>query len=442
MSAGRPAQPSCSRGPPVLDSFPAARIFFFCTLLVCSVPAIAAEVASRPISLAQALQRALAANPRLTSAERDIGIATGLKIQAGALPNPDLSFELDRALGSGPYTGVRSAETTLQLSQLVELGGKREARLAAGAAGVGTAVWQRRATELEVLSETAIAFIIVVGAQRRIEIFNEQISTLDQLIPLLQKRVQEGASSPAETLRAQVAADLFRVERERAKTQLATARRDLAILMGESSPRFGEALGRLASVGQPAPFRSILQAIDANPQLMRWTAVTAQRNAELILARLKPIPDLHLSAGWRNFQDTNDNAVRLGLSIPLPVFDQNSGNIMAAQEMLAKTGAERAINKLVLISIAGRAYDALNGALAELKLLRTTIIPNARSAAETIQSGYTQGRFTLLELLDIRGSVLQALLREQEALQNFHVAIATIEGLVGNPFSLTRESSR
>src|SRR6266436_581446 len=413
-----------------------------CALLTCSGPALSAERPPRSISLAQALQHALAANPRLTAAERDIGIAGGLKIQAGALPNPDLSFELGNALGSGRYRGLRSAETNLQLSQLVELGGKREARLAAGEAGIGTAVWQRRATRLEVLSETAIAFITVIGAQRRIEIFDEQISSLDQLIPLLQKRVQEGASSPAETLRAQVAADLFRVDRERAKTQLATARRDLAILMGDSSPRFGEAVGRLANIGQPPPFQAVVQAIEANPQLMRWTAVTAQRNAELIIARLKAIPDVRLSAGWRHFQDTKDNAVRLGVSIPLPIFDQNTGNIIAAQETLAKTDAERAINKLVLISIAGRAYDALNGALAELKLLRASVIPNARSASETIQNGYLQGRFTLLELLDVRGSVLQALLREQEALQNFHIAIATIEGLVGNPFSLTRESSR
>jgi outer membrane protein, heavy metal efflux system len=413
-----------------------------CALLVVTIPVEAAERAPRSISLAQALEHALAANPRLTAAERDIGIATGLKVQAGALPNPDLSFELDNAFGSGRYRGLRAAETNLQLSQLVELGGKREARLAVGEAGIGTAVWQRRATRLEVLSETAIAFITLVSAQRRIEIFDEQISSLDQLIPLLQRRVQEGASSPAETLRAQVAADLFRVDRERAKTQLATARRDLAILMGDSSPRFGEAVGRLASIGQPPPFQSVLQAIEANPQLMRWTAVTAQRNAELILARLKPIPDVHLAAGWRHFQDTNDDAVRLGVSIPLPVFDQNTGNVIAAEEALAKTGAEHAINKLVLISIAGRAYDALNGALAELKLLRTSVIPNARNAAETIQSGYLQGRFTLLELLDVRGTVLQALLREQEALQNFHIAIATIEGLVGSPFSLSRESSR
>jgi outer membrane protein, heavy metal efflux system len=418
----------------------AARIF--CALLACSGPAAAAEGAPATLSLPQALQRALAANPRLTAAERDIGIAGGLRTQAGALPNPDVSFELDNALGSGRYMGGRSAETTLQLSQLIELGGKREARLAAGEAGIGAAVWQRRATRLEVLSETAVAFITVVSAQRRIEIFDEQISSFDSLIPLLQKRVQEGASSPAETLRAQVAADLFRVDRERAKTQLATARRDLAILMGDSSPRFGEAVGRLANVGQPPPFKAIVEAIEANPQLMRWTAMTAQRNAELIIVRLKAIPDLRISAGWRHFQDTRDNAVRLGVSIPLPIFDQNTGNIIAAEEALAKTGAERAINKLVLISVVGRAYDALNGALAELKLLRTSVIPNARNAAETIQSGYLQGRFTLLELLDVRSSVLQALLREQEALQNFHIAIAMIEGLVGNPFSLTRESSR
>lgn len=229
-----------------------AALRLMCALLVITIPAGAAERSSPAISLPQALRRALAANPRLTAAERDIGIAGGLRIQAGVLPNPEVQFELDNALGSGPYKGLRSAETNLQLSQLVELGGKREARIAAGEAGIGAAVWQRRATRLEVLSEAAIAFITIISSQRRIEIFDEQIASFDTLIPLLERRVQEGASSPAETLRAQVAADLFRVERERAKTQLATARRDLAILMGDGSPRFGKAVGKLTSIGGPA----------------------------------------------------------------------------------------------------------------------------------------------------------------------------------------------
>jgi len=114
-----------------------------CALLVVTIPVEAAERAPRSISLAQALQRALAANPRLTAAERDIGIASGLKVQAGALPNPELSFELDNALGSGPYKGLRSAETTLQLSQLVELGptgGRRSWYRHSGLAAAGNPV--------------------------------------------------------------------------------------------------------------------------------------------------------------------------------------------------------------------------------------------------------------------------------------------------------------
>src|SRR5260370_16404233 len=87
-----------------------------CALLVVTIPVEAAERAPRSISLAQALQRALAANPRLTAAERDIGIASGLKVQAGALPNPELSFQLANPLGSAPYKRLRSPHTTLPLS--------------------------------------------------------------------------------------------------------------------------------------------------------------------------------------------------------------------------------------------------------------------------------------------------------------------------------------
>jgi len=151
---------------------------------------------------------------------------------------------------------------------------------------------------------------------------------------------------------------------------------------------------------------------------------------------------VQLSAGWRHFNETNNDAVRLTLSVPIPVLDQNQGNILSAQENLAKAGAERQASRNTLIVIAGRAYDSLQGSLRELGILRDTAIPKAQQAADAISEGYGQGRFTLLEVLDAQANLTQARLREQEALQNFHVAIATIEGLVGNPFSLARESAR
>jgi cobalt-zinc-cadmium efflux system outer membrane protein len=392
--------------------------------------------------LKTALQRALAANPRLTAAERDVGIATGQRIQAGALINPELSYEQDNSFGSGRYRGTKSAETTLQISQLFELFGKRDARIAVGQAGVEAAAIQRKAVRLEVLSETAVAFLNVLGAQRRIRILDEQIAAIDKLAPLLHRRVDAGASSPAEIGRAEVASALMKADRERVSSTLASARRELAVLMGDTAAKFSAVAGRLDDLGRPPSFRAVVTAIDSNPQLMRWTAVYAQRNAELLIARLKPYPDVRVSAGWRHYDATGDDAVRLSLSVPIPVFDQNQGNILSAQESLAKTRAERETNRNTLIVLAGRAYDSLQGSLRELKVLRDVAIPKSRQAADAIFEGYGQGRFTLLEVLDAQASVAQARLREQEAQQNFHVAVATIEGLVGNPFALARESAR
>ena len=160
-----------------------------------SVVALAAAAeSSSGLTLSKALQRALATNPRLTAAERDVGIAAGRRIQAGAIPNPEASFELNNAFGSGDFRGLRSAETTLQLSQLIELGGKREARVAAGSAELDAAHWERAAVRLESISDTAVAFFTVLGAQRRIQIYDIQIVALDRLTPLLQGRVEAGAS--------------------------------------------------------------------------------------------------------------------------------------------------------------------------------------------------------------------------------------------------------
>lgn len=413
-----------------------------CATALLVSPWLTAVSHSQTLTLGSALKRALAASPRLTAAERDIGIATGQRIQAGAFLNPELSYEQDDSFGSGRYRGTQSAQTTLQISQIFELFGKREARIAAGAAGVDVAAIQRQAVRLEILSETAIAFLTVLGLQRRIQILDEQIANIDQITPLLQRRVDAGASSPAETGRAEVASALVKADRERTRAALSSARRELAVLMGGTAPNFASVSGRLDATGRPPSFQSVVAAIDANPQLVRWTAVYAQRNAELLLARLRPYPDVRLAAGWRRYSETGDSAVRLSVSVPIPVFDQNQGNILSAQESLAKTRAEREANRNILIVLAGRAYDTLQGSLRELSILRETAIPKSRLASDAISAGYGQGRFTLLEVLDAQASLAQAQLREQEAQQNFHVAVATIEGLVGDPFKLVRGSVR
>jgi len=389
-----------------------------------------AQQQATSLSLAQALQRTAAANPRLTAADRTIAMGEGRRQQANALPNPTLAFDIDNV---APGTAVpgQPVQTTLLLSQLIELGGKREARVAAALGDYDAARYEREATRLEILSETTIAFIGQLAAQRRITLLDRHVAAVERVVPLVQRRVEAGASSPADLTRVQAAAGFVRVERERSRTALATARRELAVLMGLDSPDFAVASGDFGRLARPAPFASIAKAIEDNPQLARWSAVRARRDADLLSARLKAVPDLTASVGWRRFEDAPENAIRLGVSMPLPVLDRNRGGIHEAQELARRTDAERAASRLNLVGIVGKAHDSAVGALAQIELLRRAVLPAVRSSLSTIETGYEQGRFTILEILDAYQRVADAELMEHDAMTTLHVALATIEGLTG-----------
>ena len=389
------------------------------------------------LTLSRALQQAANASPRLEAADRNIGMADGRRQQANKLPNPTIGLEVDN-FAPGPSNNVGGAETTLMLSQLIELGGKRAARVSAALGDYESARWEKEASRLELLSETTIAFVEAVSVQRRIWLLDRQAAALEKLVPLMQRRVEAGASSPSEVSRTQTAVGMVRLEGQRARLALAVARRELAALMGHDTPDFSSVSGDLGRVVRPAPLDNLIKAIDDNPQLMRWTAIRAQRDGDLLVARLKPIPDVTASLGWRYYTENGESAIRLGVSMPFPVMDRNRGGIREAQENVQKVNAERAMNRLNLVAVVAKAHDTANSQLQQLDLLRKTILPSARQTLSTIEAGYGQGRFTVLEILDAYRTVAEAELMEHEALASFHTAVATIEGLTASPVNLAR----
>ena len=273
------------------------------TCVVAWSPAVVAQgQKAGPLTLPQALQRAANANPRIAAADRTIGMAEGRREQANALPNPTLGFEVDN-FASGQSGVVQGAETTLQLSQLIELGGKRDARVAAALGDYDAARWQREAARLEMLSETTIAFVAALSAQRRIQILDApgrraRAAGAADAAPRRGRRLLAGRGRRARRRPSASA----RLERERARTALAEraarARGADGRRPRRNSPRSPatSAASAAAAIRQPS-----VKAIEANPQLMRWTAVRAQRDAELLSARLKAVPDVTASVGWRHY---------------------------------------------------------------------------------------------------------------------------------------------
>jgi cobalt-zinc-cadmium efflux system outer membrane protein len=403
-----------------------------------SAAATHAAPSSRALSLSQALSRAVAASPSLLAADREIAAASGRSLQSGVFPNPGLSFELDNAFGSKAKRNLEAAETTLQISQLFELGGKRDARIAVAAAEIDAARWDRAATRLQVLAETAEAFARTLGAQRRVSELETQVDDLDRLTPLLQRRVDAGASSSAEISRGRLATETTRVELARARASFQAARRELSVLIGERAPSFSSVGGDLSRIGAPPSFDALMSRALQTPQLTRFTAVRAQRRALLAAAQAKAAPDITAGVGWRHYREDRSNAVMASLSVPLPAFDRNQGGVIEANETLAKTEAERAAAERALTVLLGNAYEALRGSYEEARLTRANVLPVAREAYDSIRSGYGEGRYSLLELLDARAALSEASLKEIDALVAFHSSLASLEGLTGSALVLSR----
>src|SRR5262245_33181139 len=120
------------------------------------------------LTLARAIEAALARNPDLVASAYDLRAADARIEQARLRLNPELGVELENFAGTGEARGTDILETTLSLSQVVELGGKRTLRRAAAEADFDVATLEQRARELDVLSEVARRFIDVVVSQERV----------------------------------------------------------------------------------------------------------------------------------------------------------------------------------------------------------------------------------------------------------------------------------
>jgi cobalt-zinc-cadmium efflux system outer membrane protein len=207
-----------------------------------------AEVPPEPsgvLRLEDALAAVLLRSPELAADAYEVRAREAALLQAGAHPNPSLSLELEDFAGSGQFNGFESAQTTLLLGQLVELGGKRAARIEVARGDRDLAAWDFEVRRIDVLVRTAGAFVDVLAAQDRHRLAEEAVELARSMQGVATRRLRAGIASPAEEIRAGVQVDVAEVEREHTEHGLATARQAIAALWGGEAPRFERAVGEL-----------------------------------------------------------------------------------------------------------------------------------------------------------------------------------------------------
>lgn len=138
--------------------------------------------------------QALQTNPSLMAGDRNVGIAEGERRQAGVIPNPELSWEVED-------TRSATRTTTVQISQPIELGGKRGARIEMAERGIDSAAVGQEQLRNELRAEVVGAFQGALLAKMRQELAEQSQRLSERGVAVVDARVKAGKASALEASR-------------------------------------------------------------------------------------------------------------------------------------------------------------------------------------------------------------------------------------------------
>ena len=347
-------------------------------------------IPGEPLSLPVALAELRRVSPAIRAAGLEARALSAEADQAGRWLNPSLSLELENFSGSGPLSGFDQTESTFAIEQTFRLGGKRTLSERAARARQALASAECAVILREAELEAALLFAELVAATQLRALSEDSADLADDLAATVERRVDADAAA----LRASVATAEANVDR---------LRYSLALLWGSADPIFASPK-RAASQAMPAADTASL----SHPALDSADAAVRARDAERDLARSVAIPDVTLSAGFRRFEETGDEAFVAGVSVPLPLFDRGRDAARAVSIRGEIASLNRAATEQRLLAQQRSAVASRRAAQTRLDILTSDALPAAEEAYEAALRGYQVGRFDLTTTLNARAVLLEA----------------------------------
>lgn len=402
-----------------------------CGLAVLVPRATAAE----PLTLSEALATALQKNPTLKVHSFGTRIAEARILQAGLKPNPELSVQAENFLGTGALSGVKGLETTLQLSQVIDLAGSRSRRIETATASRELADADYETQRINVFAEVARRFTETAVDAQRLATAREARELAEKTVAAARVQVEAAKASPLELNKARTALALLEIEEEHAEHELAVCRQSLAAALGETEPSFGEIRADIYTLPTVPEFSLLVAQLEKSPVLARYAVESRWHEAQVRLAQSLRRSGPILSAGLRRVEATDDFGFVAGISLPLPLRDQTQGTVREARELRSQAEASGEATRLELRATLFAVYQEMLHARTALTQLKQKIIPTAEETLTLADRGYRAGRFSLLELLDAQKSLIELRGAVVANAAAFHLHVIEIERLIGAPLS-------
>ena len=409
-------------------------IHAFC-LLALAFGAALAHAGEKPLTLSDALSRAMAQNPGLQVFDFRLQSLDGRRITANQNPALEAGLEAENFFGSDDLQGVDEAEYTLSLSSVFELGGKRQARVSVVDSRYGRVEAERRAETLDLLGQVTQRFLATLALQEKLELAAEAGALAETTHESVARRADRGAAPQAEVLRARAALTQSRIEQSRLQTEFASRKMALASLWGATSPDFQILEVDLFQFGSSDSFEALYQRVSDSPAIQIYASEQRIREAEIQLARSQSESNIRWQVGFRRFEETDDTALTAGLSVPLFSGRRNRGEVQAA---LAARDELRFRQEDTLLRLHARLYEAYHlrqQSIAAVDQIRSQMLPALTEALSQTREAYENGRYSYVEWTAAQRELLSARQALVDAATTALLNQALIEQLTAQPLA-------
>lgn len=376
-------------------------------VLLASVAQAEPSAANLPVtSLAEAQARALATNPDVAQDVAEQEALEAESQQAGRWSNPELAVTRENMGGDRPESD--SPETVIALEQTLELGGqsgKRRAVAEARAQGHKVRLSTRqRLLALEVEYRWQRLLIALSGEASA----HEALKLTGDTALTIREQVRAGKLAAPQALRAQVAEHQARLRLSTAAAAIQAARTELGALWGGAAH---DIKPPSLSPSAPLPVAS-LEQLDAwlaeAPTTQQRVALEEERRATLQLAQAERLPDITVGVGVRLFERFGDQALEVGVRLPLPLLDRRQGEVAAARARLQQSTVEQQAGAVRDRESLRTLHSRLTDLEGSYRLIQEQMLPAAEESFAASLDVQRYGKVSLLELLDAQSALMAA----------------------------------
>lgn len=395
--------------------------------LILSIPIMA--YAADGYSLQQVIDLAFNEHPSVRVAKAQEAAAIANVTTAKSFLNPEIE------VGTGPSryrSGSNDTRTNwgVALAQPLEFSDVRKARREIAESNVNYVSLNTEINQVELRSKVKQGFYQVVQRQDALRLMEEDRNLLQQIRERVKLRVDVGESPKYELIKADTEALAAERDYQAALVRVVEAKAFLQGLVGPSMPANYQVIGELPLKQSLPTIESLRDQVTQSPYLKQVRAASQTADARLRLEQNLRNPGLTLKAGVE--QDPDLTSFRLGLAVPLPLWNQRQGQIAEATANINQVQAQLSDRELALNRDLESSYQRYLIAKNQLNSFENGLLAQAESVLKVAESAYKYGERGILEYLDAQRTYRLVKKDYLTARFDYVAAMLEVERLVGN----------